>query len=269
MEIASKHVRAMLLAVIILFSISCKKEAADATDYPVVISYLVAGEPVTVKVYRQKDLTDTSTYGEPVSGLQPTVSDGTNRVNLVESAEGVYTYADRHFVTAGKTYELAFNYLYNDVSASTVVPVKTSGYGISSTTIAVPGSTSTTPGDFTADSLLFTLKWNNPDSLYHVLVIKDTTSYLQPIQGWRFGPSSITVLPDKADYTDVYTRSINYYGGYQAVLYTVQKSYLDILESNSNTTSQKLSNPPGNILHGFGIFTGMQADTLYFSVVKK
>jgi hypothetical protein len=254
----------IFICVIVLSSIiisSCKKtDSTGIAGKPVVIAYLIPGQAVTVKVYQQKDFDDTTSYGALIAGLQPTISDGGEKISLAETATGTYTYSDTTYLKTGKTYSLQFSYNGLQVNASTQMPAKPTGFTASKSTVVL--ITPTTGGGIsTSDSIAVSFRWNNPDSLYHILYFK--SDQVSPAStGNRFGPVNFSYNVKQASGYDAYHRSLSYLGGYSAILYTVNKEYSDVLVSNANTSSQQLVNPPGNIINGYGIFTAMQADTL-------
>jgi hypothetical protein len=170
-------------------------------------------------------------------------------------------------LSSGKTYTLTFTYMGAAVTAVTTLPAKPTGYTTSRTTINMPLVTTRDPGG--EDSIAVKLKWNNPDSLYHVIVFKNDDNSPYNLRPQMNGLVNFTINAKTADHYDVYYRTFNYLGVYRAILYSVNKDYTDILASNANTTSQKLSDPPGNITNGFGIFTGMRADTIALTLVQK
>lgn len=251
-----------LLIVVILSS--CKKEiAGTVAEKPVVISYLVDGHPVKVNLYEQKAFSDTATFGPVITGLDLQLNDGTQTIKLTETSAGVYTYADSSFVQTGRTYTLQFSYKSKIITASTVMPAKTKGYSATKLTFAI--RVGATPQAF--DSTAITFNWNNPDSLYHVLVFKsDLAVYYASAAGNM--PTNFSLNAKQTDRYDVPYRPFRYAGTYSAILYTVNKEYTDILTSNTNTNSQQLNNPPGNITNGYGIFTAMQADTIRLSLTN-
>lgn len=253
----------ILSIIFVVFLSACKKETtAGITTLPVVIGYLMPGQPISVKVYEQKGLTDTANYGALITGLTLTVSNGSTNIPLTESANGTYTHADAGFLAAGKTYTLQFTYNGTAVSASTLMPAKPTNYTASDTLINVPVRSMGNPVTGTVDSVAVTFKWSNPDSLYHVLVFKndDTSPGSVDLQYNR--PVNFTIDTKRAALYDMYYRSFNYLGIYRVILYRVNKDYIDLLTSNTNTSSQKLTNPPTNITNGFGVFTAMQTDTI-------
>lgn len=264
MEIKIKRAALPLLIIALLAGLSaCRKEAVDNSTLPVVVSYLIPGQPISVKVYQQKDITDTAVYGPLITGLKLSLSDGISTYALSESATGTYTYANNAILSTGKTYKLSFTYNGKTVSASTTMPAKPTGYGtdynyVYAGTLSVPGVT---------EVPAFTLHWNNPDSLYHVVIFKNDDTGPPSVSGRGLNaPINFTIDAKTAASLPVYSRSFNYYGTYRAILYSVDKAYSDVLKSNANTTSQQLTDPPTNIVNGYGIFASAQTDTLAITV---
>jgi hypothetical protein len=250
-----------LLLVTALFA--CKKDnSATIAERPVVIAYLLAGHPLSVKVYEQKGFSDTANYGALIGGLELAVSDGSQTIKLSESATGTYTYSDSSFLQTGKTYSLSFTYKNTPISASTVVPVTTAGYRTTTETLGITYADKTDK----ADTVAVTYRWNNPDSLYHVLVFKHTEVTPYNVPGAGRGAANFTIDVKKTEIYEAHYRLLNYVGVYNVILYTVNKEYTDMLTTNTNTNSQQLSNPPGNITNGYGIFTGIQADTIKLTI---
>ncbi|MDT3401604.1 DUF4249 family protein [Mucilaginibacter terrae] len=258
---------------IIMLHAACKKESASGVEsQPVIESYLIPGQPLKVKVYQQKGLTDTATYGTLISGLQLQISNGSQNVTLTESATGTYSHADENFLIAGKIYTLTFEYNGIKVSASTVMPAKPKSFTATKDSINVP-YTNTVGGagnPFTgeADSIAVTYKWSNPDSLYHVIIFKNDDKSPAKANLRSNRPVNFTLNVKQTDSYDAYYRIFDYIGVYRVILYAVNKEYSDVLTSNTNSSSQKLTNPPGNIVNGFGIFTAMQTDTLRLRITQ-
>jgi hypothetical protein len=265
MEITRK-ILILFVLFITLVSASCKKAGTDITDKPVVIAYLVPGRAVSIGVYQQKGLADTATYGAAITGLKLSISDGSQTVNLTETLAGTYSYANTSFLVSGKTYTLKFSYLNAEITASALIPAKPASYTASRTTINIPSTATTKPG--TTDSIAVKLKWSNPDSLYHIIVFKNDDNSPFNLHPQMNSLVNFTINAKQAAYYDVYFRTFNYLGSYNAILYSVDKAYTEILVSNANTTSQRLSDPPGNITNGYGIFTGMQADTIKLTITQ-
>jgi hypothetical protein len=249
-----------------LLQFSCKKDTANTTTtLPVVEAYLLPGHPLSVKLYQQKSLTDTAKYGAAITGLQLTIFDGSNTVQLTESAKGTYTYSDTAFLTTGKTYTLTFKYLANTVTAKTIMPARPQGFATQYVSVSVAGVS--TPNSVPDTINRFT--WTNPDSLNHILVFKNPDGISFPLN--NRGNNTITDFEIDTERKSVYYVTPNifpFYGHYKVILLRVNQEYIDLLKSNtSQSTSQNLVNTPTNVVNGFGIFTAMQADTLSFNVL--
>lgn len=268
MEIKIKHKTGKALFFLLAFSclLACKKEDAALADYsrPVVEGYITPGSPVQVKVYYQKYLDDTISYGFPIKDLQLKVSDGTRTIMLSEDSAGIYSYAGTDFVKAQGTYSLSFTYLDKTITAQTTMPDKPLNFTGSATTQKVPEFS------FGSDPEAFvpvTFKWSNNGG-YYMMMMKNIDTY----------PSRINTR-DTREYADsesilgqVYTyqtqqMTFNFSGNYKVLLFHINKEYSDALNSGGGT-SLNLTNPYTNVQNGLGIFTAMQADTLDLLVYK-
>jgi hypothetical protein len=267
MEITIRYIKTILsIGLTVLVLSACKKDSSNANSVylPVVEGYLVPGNTISVKLYQQKSLADTSKYGLPLTGVKVYVSDGSQSIQLAETIAGTYAHADQNFLVAGKTYTLQFNYLTYSVSAKTVMPARPVSF-----TTQYTGLTITTPSTpTTAGITLDKLSWDNPDSVNHVLVFNNLDG-----SGFPFGNPrgnrqiNFQVNTNNASYYNITQNIFSYYGHYKVVLLRVNQEYTDLIKSNtSGSTSQNLANIPTNVINGYGIFTAMQADTLNFNV---
>lgn len=264
MEIRRYFWKVCLAGSISMALAGCQKESTASASLPVVEAYLYAGHPIKVKLYQQKSLTDTAKYGAAITGQQLSISDGSRRIQLAESAKGIYTYSDSSFLAAGKTYTLAFNYNSREVSAKTVMPFKPTNFATQHDSVHYAHTS--TPS-VKIDSLnKFT--WDNPDSLNHVLVFDNIDDTFFPVSGGfvRNGASNVfSVNTERKPVYYVVNNSFPYYGHYQVVLLSVNQEYIDFMKSNAlGSNSQNLLNIPTNVTNGLGIFTAMQSDTLKF-----
>jgi hypothetical protein len=267
MEIKIHQLFFTLVILGVLAFSSCTKTSTDIaiTNKPVVVGYLVPGQPISVKIYQQKALSDTTTYGAAITGLALTLSDGTKTVALTESATGTYTYSDNSILVTGKTYTLKFTYQSTVVSAQTVMPTKPLNYTATNTTINLPASTSTL---FSTDTVATTFRWSNPDSVYHIIAFKNDDSSPFQISSRGNPPVNFTVNVNKTAQYQMEFRSFNYIGIYRAILFSVDKEYIDLLNNQSGASSQNLANIPTNVNNGLGIFTAMQADTIKLTLTQ-
>jgi hypothetical protein len=255
----------ILVFAIILFFTACKKNNTDTNseNEPVVAAYLIPGHILTVNVYYQKSLSDTAKYGAPITGLQLSVSDGTNNVQLTETAKGTYTYSNLNFLVTGKSYTLQFKYSGYTVSANTTIPAAPKNFMESDSVIHLGNPTS---GPNAIIDTAASLSWSNPDSLYHIAVFINSDYTSSPISSGHFGNSGSSNFELNADRTSaayLTQRTFFYYGIYQVILFTVNPEYINFLKTNTSTsTSQTLTSSYTNINNGFGLFTAMQGDTV-------
>ncbi|MCC8426345.1 DUF4249 family protein [Mucilaginibacter sp. UR6-11] len=248
----------------VLFS-ACQKSKLEnkGTDLPVIESYLIPGQPILVKLYQQKDLTDTAVYGSPITGINVYLSAGSQKLLLTETAKGNYTYADQSILASGKTYTLQFDYNGYAVSATTTMPRKPSNFASQYVGVNLPSSSG--PGN-ASNTVLNVFTWSNPDSLNHVLAFKIVSGAF-PVNSFDSSrPVNSQINTDRKSQYDVTGREFPYFGHYNAILFSVNQDYINLLDNNTRTSSQNLTQIPTNIINGFGIFTAMQTDTLSFSV---
>jgi hypothetical protein len=258
----------VLIAGCLLMISACKKNSADlnAVNKPVVEAYLVAGQPLSLKVYQQKALTDTATYGAALTGLSINVSNGAQTVKLTESASGTYTYSDATFIAAGKTYTMQFTYDNFAVSASTIMPAKPVGFALSDSVFHIPNTIDQSYND----KVRGTITWTNPDSLQHMILFRNTDDEPAEVISVRSNrKASFEVNTERTSIYNLTQTSFKYYGHYKVILLRVNNEYINILTSNTSGSSQNLVNTPTNVVNGLGIFTAMQADTLNLRVTTE
>lgn len=244
-----------------MFLNACQKDNLDSksTTLPVIESYLVVGQPISVKLYQQKDLADTAVYGSPISGQTIYLSDGTQKYQLTESStKGTYVYADQGILATGKTYTLQFDYNGNPVSASTTMPAKPQNFVSQYTGITLSGNT----GPGSQNTILNVFTWSNPDSLNHVLAFKGLGNMIAVNSFGGNRPINVELNTNRASLYNITPATLSYLGTYQAILFSVNQDYINLINNSTRTSSQNLAQVPTNIVNGFGIFTAMQADTL-------
>ena len=240
---------------------SCEKDSTTVSDKerPVVEAYLIPGNTVQVKVYYQKYLEDTISYGYPITGLKLHISDGSTTISPVETSPGVYIYSNTSFIKDGKTYKMDFAYNGSTVTAETSVPSKPAGFKASAIKQYVPGfSIGSAPKSFTP----VTFSWNNPNSDYFLMVFRDTTTSPNPLNsGNTTAYKDIETILGQTSSYQTNAMTFTYLGNYLVLLYHINKEYSDALNS-SGGTSLNLTNPATNVVNGLGIFTAMRADTV-------
>lgn len=261
----------------------------SAVEKPVVEAFLAPGKPInltlkTVIGYSESaDAADS--VSRPIDGqtIQIKVSDG--KVFTLQSVgEGVYTSKSTEVVKFGLTYTLDFTYNGLHVSAITEIPTRPTGFKLSknavnrsqinlSSGIGGPGG----PGGFQEDRTPIVATWDNPKGEYHFIAFINTETNPESIvilptdttdnNPLRFLNRRFNNEPTTAATSDIQPQSFQYFGKHYAVLYRLNPDYAALYRS-AGTTTQNISTPPTSIVNGLGIFTGVNADTLSFTVYK-
>jgi len=269
MEIIKFNKRTSFLALSIVFLMclfACKKDNNSDAAYarPVVEAYLVPGKPIQVKVYYQKYLEDTTTYGSPIIGLALKISDGSRTVTLTESVAGTYVYTDSSFIADSHTYSLNFDYNNQVISAQTTVPNKPTGFTASAVLQHVPSFSL----DSTPTFVPVTYTWNNTSSDYFMIAFRNIDSFPAQLDARSFVSYRDTeVILNKVATYETGRMTFSYEGNYKVLLFHINKEYSDAL-TNSGRSSLNLTSPNTNVVNGLGIFTAMQADTLNLRVYQ-
>jgi hypothetical protein len=74
--------------------------------------------------------------------------------------------------------------------------------------------------------------------------------------------------PTTASGLEINSNEFQYYGKHRLILFHVLPDYAS-LYSDTQTSSQNLTNPSTSIVNGYGIFTGLNSDTLFINVIKQ
>jgi len=169
-------------------------------------------------------------------------------------------------VSQFNTFELEFYYNNLTVSAKTTVPEKPENFLSSTSNIYV--SDDIFEGN-NSDELEFSC--NNPDDSYYFLLIENMESNPTSIYD-NDNISNINQLfkltPTQSDFYSMKTRRFSYYGNHRIVLFHINTD-LAALYKESDNTSQNISNPSSEINNAYGVFTGINSDTLYVNILPQ
>ncbi|MDP2384881.1 MAG: hypothetical protein Q8M29_00795 [Bacteroidota bacterium] len=250
---------------------SCKKEeTSEFTDSPIIESYLEPGNYLTVKISRQIPFATSVQYSEDnLNNLTIAVEHNNTTHTLTSLGDG--NYIDSSIIVAvGENYNLSFQFNSKTVTAYTYIPTKPVNMTQSATeiTIARVDSSSGPPsGGFTMPDPI-EINWTNSDGSYYLILVENLETTLDPIRdfgdnappGNRFRKS-----PTNLAVEEIRSMEFQYYGTHRIILYHVLPDYATLYDDNS-TSSQNLTNPSTSIVNGYGIFTGLNSDTLYVEV---
>ncbi len=271
----NKKIIQYTVSLLILF-VSCQVEKLDTeiSDHvPVVEGYLVAGKKIELKVSELVTYSEETTEDVfPLSGLEIILSAGNENYAMVESEiPGTYiSEIDSLKAMANSSYAITFLSAGDTISAASTVPGKPVSFSISDNVIAMQrieeGSSMGGLPSFESASL----DWNNSDESYHIVSVEYMESDIDYINANMVDqelPTTSTSNPIVLPGHDLTMRNLFYFGTYRIVLFKINQEYADLYETISQS-SNNLTSPLTNINNGWGIFTGVNADTLYLEVVE-
>jgi hypothetical protein len=265
------------LLFVVLFLIagltSCvERNNSEFTDTPVIESYLKPGDFLNLNITRQIPFSSTVTFsGDDINNLIITVTYNEAEHILTPLGEGRYI-DNTLIVTEGERYDLSFTYNLKNVTAYTEVPAKPVNFEQSATSISVmrmdSASVPTGGGGMWQMPESLELTWDNDDGSYYIVVIENMEETLDPVRD--FGDDD---APDfrfrKAPTTSagltMRPQEFQYFGHHRIILYHVLPDYASLYDENT-TSSLNLTNPSTSIMNGYGIFTGLNSDTLFLFV---
>ena len=197
-----------------------------------------------------------------MDSLSVRVFDGNLYYELIPIGDGKYTHSNIE-ISQFSTFELEFHYNNWLVSSITTVPEKPVNLYLSDSSVKVSDNVFT--GN---DPAALELSWDNTDGSYYFLLIENMESNPTPIYDNSNVSSvnqSFNLAPTQSDHYSMNTRRFSYYGKHRIILFHINPD-LAVLYEDSDDTSQNITNPPTELENAFGIFTGVNSDTLYVNV---
>lgn len=268
-----RAIQILAFTVILTALFSCEKEnTTQFTDSPIVESYLKPGEYMSVNISRQIPFISNVIYSkDDISNLSVSVI--FNNQNHILTSLGNGSYIDSSFiVTEGSTYQLRFEFNNKEVYAYTSIPAKPTNFKQSVTSISIPrmGDGSSPPsGGFSMPEPV-SLTWDNADKSYYIVVIENIEETLDPIRDFEDDNAPKNMFreaPTTSAGLEIRSMQFQYFGTHRLILYHVLPDYAALYNDNSNS-SQSLTNPSTSIQNAYGIFTGLNADTLMLEVTE-
>ena len=186
----------LYLTITFFLSVSCEDTLKPVPDENLIVvrAYIYAGQPVKdIILMSTLALDDESTEPTPVDSAEVILSRGNENFTL----EPVYAYdtteTDTTFsltyhypdsdliVGVGDTFQLEINYMDQKLTSQTIVPAKPDSFSASIDTLWVPEFKRNRDyiNWIVADSNRIKLDWDNPNELYHYLLMDnvETVSY--------------------------------------------------------------------------------------------
>jgi hypothetical protein len=264
------------LLIIILFLIpilclsSCEKSGiAHFSNMPVVEAYLSPGEKIQVKVTAKTpyDL-NAETSSININALEIHVTFHGSDYILIPLGEGMYADTGGYIpIMADSTYTLSFNFDGTMITSSTVIPIKPENVTQSATTIKMSQFDPDNPTWATfPDPVVIT--FSNYDQSYYLATVECLDTTLVPVYKDSIPANDMfSSIPVSGTEINIEPMRIRYFGMNRIILYHINPEYTAFFMQQAST-SQNYQDPPTNIDNGLGIFTGINADTLFLNVVQ-
>lgn len=253
--------------------ISCtKKEVSEFTDSPIIESYLNPGDYFIVKISRQLPFSSNVTYSpDDINNLTVQITINSNTHTLQPLGNGSYIDSSLT-VSENDDYYLSFRFNSKNVTAYTYVPSKPASVTQSASEIYVQKMDTTGgPPSFGNQSDPVEITWSNPDNSYYLLVVENIEINPDPIRdfGDDAPPSNFfRKQPTMSSSEEIRSTEFQYFGTHRIIIYHVLPDYASLYDQNS-ASSQNLTNPSTSITNGYGIFTGLNSDTLWLEVKEQ
>jgi hypothetical protein len=260
----------IILIIILLIGVSCEKKNSPFTDIPVIESYLSPGDFPVVKISRQIPFSSDVDYApDDINNLVVNLISGDLNHTLSSSGNGIYS--DSIFKVDEADYKLSFVYNSKSVTATTSVPYKPVDFTISDDKISVMRMTSGSMGQmgsFQMPEPVY-LTWTNDDDSYYIVVIECMEADPDPVRDLSDtipeGGFMFRKRPTNSQGIEIRPQEFQYFGKHRIILFHVLPDYASLYDE-SESSSQNLTNPSSSITNGYGIFTGMNSDTLFVQV---
>jgi hypothetical protein len=255
-----------IISCLFIAFVSCNKD--NGSEYSVkaiVEAYLSPDNTVCIHITKEILYTSSDT-AVGIDNLNVKIRCNDTDYFLTPTGNGYYTADSSLKIKEGNTYDLEFEYINNVVTSTTIIPSKPTGYTESASSIAVqqfnPGS-STMP--LFPDPI--ELDWDNSNHDYYIIVVNCTETNPTPTDTVNENKRSFRTEPTQSNTYKLQAMQFKYYGTHQIILYKLNPEYAALYNDNGSN-SLNLTSPESNINNGWGIFTGINADTLTVEVTN-
>lgn len=261
----------LLIPILTIFSFtSCQKsDDVNFEDLPVIEAYLSPGKNISVKISQKTPYEGTvDTTSTEFDHLAVYVVYGNKKYQLIPIGEGVYTDTLSVLpVFPDSIYTLQLVYHDLPVSSTTVIPLKPTDVTLSDSVISMYQIDPDDPPNSQPDPV--EISWTNTDESYYLVTVECLEANLVPIIKDSVPTNDIFASqPVTNSELSIQPMMFRYFGKNRIILYHINPEY-SIFFMRQASNSQSFEEPPSNIENGLGIFTGINADTLYIRIIQK
>lgn len=265
-----------ILLVTLLTTACTKQGTVSFGDTPIIESYVMADAPFSFLVTHQIPFDSEVEYtDEELESIVLSIIYQNKEYLLSPLDSGLFVDSTLK-PAAGEEISFSFTYKDKEVSGSTSIPAKTLIDDLSTASVYVTKRDSNsvfTPGGGAEDPV--ELSWTNSDGSMYLVVIENIEDDPEPVQEFYDEDGelidrpafSFRKQPTTSDLEQIRPMEFEYYGTHRIILFHVLSDYATLYES-TNTSSQNLENPSTNIANAYGIFTGLNSDTVFIEVKK-
>jgi hypothetical protein len=250
---------------------SCQKSGTTVfTDLPVVEAYLSPDQKIVIRISQKAAFDDgTEIPSENLDALDINVVSNGTAYSLIPLGYGVYCdTAGAVRVVPDSSYSLRFNYGGMQISSTTIIPSKPMSVTQSVTSITMSQFDPENPTGSTHPDPI-EISFANPDASYYLATIECIDTTLVPVFKDSIPANDIfSSQPVTGTEIDIQPMMIRYFGMNRIILYHINPEYSTFFMRQAST-SQSYQEPPTNIVNGLGIFTGINADTLYLNIIQQ
>ena len=250
---------------------SCKKQSGSGfTDSPVIAAFLMPGQQVSVKISHKTPYYVTiQTDTNDLNNLNVIIVYQKQEYILTGLGGGIYSdIMNKIQVIQDSTYYLRLAYKGASVSSSTTIPLKPQGITLSATSIKFYQYD---PADPTTQShpTPITITWTNDDLSSYLITVTCVDSLPVSVFTDSIPENGITSSPP-LNGTEFKLREMmfNFFGKNRVIIYHLPADGA-MFFGGWMPNSQTYQEPPTNIKNGLGIFSGVNADTVYVQVIQQ
>jgi hypothetical protein len=256
--------------ILLLMVFSCQKSGSDKfIDQVVVEAYLAPAQKISLTISRKTPYEEgVETSDVDINNVDVRIQYHGSWYSLAAMGEGVYTDTSGIIpVLTDTTYNLAFSFNGGRVTSSTIIPRKPASVTQSVTTISM--------AQFDPDNTTWTkppdpveITFANDDQSYYLVTVDCIETTLVPVYKDSIPANDVmSSQPVTGTQINIQPMTIRYFGRNRIILYHINPEYSTFFMHQSSN-SQNYQQPPSNIDNGLGIFTGVNADTLFLDVVE-
>lgn len=237
---------------------------------PVIEGYLYEGNPVrNMKISELVKFDEINDFGEKLlPGMDVKIRIDETEYPLHENPDHPGYYENGELILqSGQAVEFSFLFNSATVSASTIVPAGPVNLSISEAVKYISPIQSYWDLQQLAE-ISVQVRWTNDDDSYYHVSVKNMETNPQTLDPENLLPdlgNTFDMPPLATDFSNIFFNKIKYYGRYMVIVSKVNAEYVALYQSQ-NQDSRTLTEQASNIENGYGIFTALAADTVYFEI---